>query len=116
MPNLYVTEQGARLGREYDRILVTKGGTVLLEVPAIKVSGIVLVGRIGVTTPALHLFLERDIGLVFLSRSGEFLGRLSGDRSSNTTLKRAQYRRAEDADFCLEVARSVTRGKIWNWS
>lgn len=114
MPNLYVTEQGSRLEREYDRILVTKGGAVLLEVPTIKVSGIILVGRIGVTTPALHLLLQRDIGLVFLSRSGEFLGRLSGDRSSNTRLKRAQYRQAEDPTFCVEVARAVVRGKLWN--
>ena len=114
MGNLYVSEQGSRLEREYDRILVTKENSVLLEVPTIKISGIVLVGNIGVTTPALHLLLDRKIPLVILSRSGEFLGRLSGDWSSNTRLKSAQYRCAEQKEFCVQVARAITRGKIWN--
>lgn len=114
MANMYVSEQGARLEREYDRILVTKDNSVLLEAPIIKVSGIVVVGNIGVTTPALHLLLERNISLVFLSRFGEFLGRLSGDHTSNTSLKSAQYRRGEEKGFCLQVASAVARGKIWN--
>ena len=114
MPNLYVTEQGARLQWEYGRILVTKGRDVLLDVPAIKVSEIVLVGRVGVTTPALQMLLQHEIGMALLSSTGEFLGRLSGDRHSNTDLKRAQYRRGDDADFCLQVARAVTSGKLWN--
>ncbi len=114
MPNLYVTEQGARLEREYDRILVVKDGDVLLDAPAIKLSEVVLVGRVGVTTPALQLLLQKQIGLALLSLSGEFLGRLSGDRGSNTTLRRAQYERAEDAHFCLGVARATVKGKLWN--
>ena len=114
MPNLYVTEQGARIEREYNRIVVRKGGDILLDVPAIKVSEVVLVGRVGVTTPALQMLLDRDIGLVLLSQSGEFLGRLSGDRSTNIALRRAQYQRAEDPAFCLQVARAAARGKLWN--
>lgn len=114
MPNLYVTEQGARLGREYDRILVTKGREVMIDVPAVKVSEVVLVGRVGVTTPVLQMLLERGIGLVLLSSAGDFLGRLSGDRPVNTSLRRAQYRRAGEAGFCVELARAVARGKIWN--
>jgi len=114
MANLYITEQGARVAREYGRIVVTKKGAVLLDVPAIKVSQIVLVGNVGVTTPALHMLLERDIGIVLLNRTGEFLGRLTGDRSSNTALKRAQYQRSDDPAFCLQVARAVARGKVWN--
>ncbi len=114
MPNLYVTEQGARVEWEYGRIVVAKGREVLLDAPAIKVSEVVLVGRVGVTTPALQMLLQHDIGLALLSASGEFLGRLSGDRHSNTALKRAQYRRADDADFRLRVARAFIKGKLWN--
>jgi CRISPR-associated protein Cas1 len=114
MPNLYVTEQGARLERDHGRILVSKDGQVLLDVPALKVSEVVLVGRVGVTTPALQLLLERDIGLVLLSSSGEFLGRLSSDRKSNTDLKRLQYQREQEPGFCLQVAQGVVQGKLWN--
>ena len=114
MPNLYVTEQGARIEREYDRIVVSKRREVLLDVPVLKVSEVVLVGRVGITTPALHMLLERDIGLSLLSASGEFLGRLAGDRNTNTTLRRAQYLRAGEMDFRLSVARAVVEGKLWN--
>lgn len=52
--------------------------------------------------------------MVFLNGHGEFLGRLSGDSSSNTVLKQAQYQRERQAEFCLQVAGAVARGKIWN--
>ena len=68
MPNLYVTVQGARVEREYNRLVVSKGREVLAEVPAIQVSEVVLVGRVGVTTPALQMLLERGIGLVLLNQ------------------------------------------------
>lgn len=114
MPNLYVTEPGARVEREYNRIVVSKDGEVLLDVPALKVSQVVLVGRVGVTTPALHMLLERDIDLVLLNTCGEFQGRLIGDRNHNTALRRAQYRQADNPGFGLMVARGVVRGKLWN--
>lgn len=114
MPNLYVTEQGARVEREYNRIVVSKDGEVLLDVPALQVSQIVLVGRVGVTTPALQMLLERKIDLVLLDRHGEFQGRLIGDRNHNTGLRRRQYIRSEDPDFGVRVSRAVVFGKLWN--
>ncbi len=114
MPNLYVTAQGARVEREYERLVVVQERETLLDVPAIKVEEVVLVGRIGVTTPALHLMMERGIGMVMLNQHGEFLGRLSGDQHANVDLRRAQYRRSQEAGFRLGAARAVTRGKLWN--
>lgn len=114
MPNLYVTETGARVEREHNRIVVSKGREALLDVPALKVSQVVLVGRVGVTTPALQMLLERDIDLVLLNSYGEFQGRLISDRHSNTVLRRAQYQRAGEPEFCLQAARAVVRGKLWN--
>ncbi|MBI4337012.1 MAG: CRISPR-associated endonuclease Cas1 [Chloroflexi bacterium] len=114
MPNLYVTEQGARLGREYNRLVVTKDAAVLLDVPAVQVSEVVLVGRVGVTTPALQMLLEREIGLVLLSRWGEFLGRLGGDQHANVGLRRAQYQQAANPGFRLDLARASVKGKLWN--
>lgn len=114
MPNLYVTEPGALVEKEYERIAVRKGEEVLLEVPALRVENVVLVGPVGVTTPALTALLDRGIGLVLLSETGELRGRLVGDRSVNTTLRRAQYERARDPAFCLEIARECVRAKLHN--
>ena len=114
MPNLYVTEPGALVEKEYERILVTKGGEVLLDVPAIKVENVVLVGNVGVTTPALGQLLDRGIGLVLLSGTGELRGRLAGDRSVNTALRRAQYERSRERSFRLGVARACVAAKLHN--
>src|SRR5579883_1970215 len=114
MPNLYVTEPGASIEKEYERILVTKAGKVLLDVPAIKVENVVLVGPVGVTTPALSALLDRGIGLVLLSETGDFRGRLTGDRSSNTALRRAQYERSTDPEFRLRIARECVLAKLHN--
>jgi CRISPR-associated protein Cas1 len=114
MPNLYVTQQGARIETEQGRILVTKHDEVLLSVPAINVDQIVLIGNVGITTPALDVLFDRQIGLLFLNRKGEFKGRLSGELPRNVELRQMQYRRADDPVFCLELSRRLVEGKIRN--
>ena len=59
MPTLYVTEAGARLEKEYGRLLVTKDDEVLFRTPIGRVDQVVLVGRTGATTPAMHALLQR---------------------------------------------------------
>ena len=61
MATLYVTEQGARIEKEYRRLLVSKHDDVLLAVPLGRVSEVVLVGRVGATTPALLMLLDEGI-------------------------------------------------------
>ena len=114
MPSLYVTEQGATVETEAGQLLVTRGGEVLFAAPAARVSQVVLVGRIGVTTPALHRCLDAGTDVVLLGFDGGFRGRLSGQPGKNIPLRRAQYRRADDPAFCLGVARAIVTGKIRN--
>ncbi|HEU0115087.1 MAG TPA: CRISPR-associated endonuclease Cas1 [Thermomicrobiales bacterium] len=114
MPSLYLTEQGARLSIEAGRLLATQGDDVLLSVPATRVDQVVIVGNVGVTTPALGFLLDRRIPLVFLTAGGAFRGRLASDPSRNMEARRRQYARADDAAFCLAVGRAIVAGKIRN--
>lgn len=114
MATLYVTEQGARIEKEYKRLLVTKDDEVLLRVPLSRVSDVVLVGRSGATTPALLALLDAGIGLAFVSRSGALRGRLVPPMPKNIPLRHQQYARAQDETFCLEVARAIVGGKLRN--
>ncbi len=63
MPSLYVMETGSRIEIEYQRVLVTLEDEILFRVPIHKVDQIILIGRVGVTTPALHQLLESNIPL-----------------------------------------------------
>ncbi|MDY6877940.1 MAG: CRISPR-associated endonuclease Cas1 [Chloroflexota bacterium] len=114
MATLYVTEQGARIEKEYRRLLVSKHDDVLLAVPLGRVSEVVLVGRVGATTPALLMLLDEGIPLSFVNRTGKLRGRLTPPSPKNLPLRHAQYDRARDPDFCLAVGRAIVDGKLRN--
>ncbi|MBN1815263.1 MAG: CRISPR-associated endonuclease Cas1 [Anaerolineae bacterium] len=114
MATLYVTEPGARIEKEYRRILVTKQDEVLMAVPLGRLSEVVLVGQVGATTPALLMLLDEGIALSFVTRAGTLRGRLTPPSPKNLPLRHAQYERARDADFCLAVARAIVDGKLRN--
>ena len=114
MPTLYVIEPGARIEKEYKRILVTKHDEVLMRVPLQRITQVVLVGRVGATTPALHSLLRAGVPLLMVSRSGKLLGRLLPPTAANLPRRQAQFRRNEEDDFTLKLARSVVAGKIRN--
>ncbi len=114
MATLYVVEAGARIEKEYHRLLVTREDEVLLRVPLRRVTQVVLVGPVGVTTPALHALLRAEVPLLLVRRTGELVGRLLPPTPRNLPLRQAQYRRNEEADFSLEVARAIVAGKLRN--
>ena len=114
MSTLYVVEPGARIEKEYHRLLVTKEDEVLLRVPLRRVTQVVLVGPVGATTPALHALLQAEVPLLLVRRTGELIGRLLPATLRNLPLRQAQYRRNDEPRFCLEVARAIVAGKLRN--
>ena len=114
MSTIYVVEAGARLEREYERLLVTLHDEVILRVPLGSVSRVVLVGRAGATTAALHALLAAGIPLTLVSRGGKLLGQPAPPMPGNLLLRRAQYGRDGDGDFCLRLARQIVLGKLGN--
>ncbi len=114
MPTLYVVEPGARIEKEHHRLLVTKEDEVLLRVPLVHVTQVVLVGNVGVTTPALHALLEVGAPLLLVRRSGGLLGRLLPPTPKNLPLRQAQYRCNDDPQFTFKLARAIVQGKLRN--
>ena len=114
MSTLYVTEQGARVEKEYHRLLVTLDDEVICSVPMRLVTGLVLIGKVGVTTPAMIALLRADVPLFFVSTTGKLLGRLLPATGGNLVLRRKQYAAGQDKGFCLGIAKSIVRGKLRN--
>lgn len=114
MPTLYVTEPGARVEKEYRRLLVTKDDEILLEVPLSQVSEVVLIGACGATTPALLALLDAGCGLTLIHRSGRLRGRLAPAAAPNLRLRRSQYACAADPAFCLGISRRIVEAKLKN--
>ncbi len=114
MTTLYVIEPGARVEKEYHRLAVVKDDEILMRVPLNWVTQVVLVGRSGVTTSAMHALLRRGISLLMVTRTGRLLGRLVPPVSANLKLRQAQYHRNDDDEFVLGWARNIVAGKIRN--
>jgi CRISPR-associated protein Cas1 len=111
---LYLTEQGSSLSRTGRRLIVTKSGETLAQVPLISVSQVVVFGNVSITTPALQLLLQENVETVLLSSAGRFYGRLVGPTSAHGSLRVAQVLRSQDPAFALGLAQRFVHAKIHN--
>ena len=114
MSTLYITTQGATLGKRGGQFLVRKNGKILQNIPQTHIQQIILCGSINITTPAITFCLDKKIEVVFLSQGGKFRGRLNGDGAKTVAVRRKQYERALDEEFCLQQAKAFVGGKLNN--
>jgi CRISPR-associated protein Cas1 len=114
MAYLYLTEQGALLRKEGERLLVVKDDETLLDVPVRQVEGVLVFGHVHLTTPALQLCLGHNVELALFTRRGRLLGQLTSPFPKNIELRQAQYGRAADASFTLGLARIFVAAKLGN--
>jgi len=111
---LYVQDQGARVGKAGEGIVVTRGPADLGRFLLKDVSQLVLCGNISVTPQALHLLCERGIPLAHLSMGGWFYGLTHGHGLRNAYDRAAQFRIATDQSRCLAFAKAVVDAKARN--
>jgi CRISPR-associated protein Cas1 len=109
---LYVAEQGAVLRREGTRVVVAKKDAVLLQVPAVRLQGVLVYGSVQVTTACFRNLLAEQVWVSFFTRSGQYRGRLQPPCERGGRVRRRQWTQANDPAFCLEFARAIVRGKI----
>ena len=114
MSTLYVTQQDTVLRKTDERLKVTQKGTTLLDVPMLKVSQVVLCGRVTVTAATLQALLEHHISVCYLTEHGRYIGRFEPALSKNALLRSAQYRATFDAGTTLALARQMVHGKLAN--
>lgn len=114
MTTIYVKEQGAKVRRQGERLVVSKGGQVLDEFPIANVEQLTLMGNVQLTTQAVATLLEREIDVVYLSTYGTFRGRLMGTGSRQARLRQQQLRLLSDEDVNLALAIAIVDGKVHN--
>ena len=97
MSTLYVTQQDTVVRKTDERLKVTQKTETLLDVPMLKVSQVIVFGRVTVTAPTLQALLEHHIPVCYLNAHGRYVGRIEPALSKNALLRSAQYRAAFDA-------------------
>ncbi|MEX1244301.1 MAG: type I-C CRISPR-associated endonuclease Cas1c [Thermoanaerobaculia bacterium] len=111
---LYVLAQGAYLAKEGETVQVRIEGEIKLRVPIHQLGGIVCFGQVSVSPFVMGFCAERGVGISFLTEHGRFLARVQGPVSGNVLLRREQYRRADDEQATLFLARTTVMAKIAN--
>ena len=111
---LYVKEQGATVRRTHERLLVVKDDELLATVRLRELERVVLFGSVQLTSAAMVALLEAGIETSILSLSGRLRGRLAPADSKNIFLRQAQFRRYDDMEFRLTLARTIVEAKIRN--
>lgn len=114
MGAIWITEQGAEVTIEQERLVIRKAELTLAEHPLRQVERVHLLGNISVTTPAIRRLLGQGSELIFLGSDGQFYARLVGGMHPHTALRRAQYRLQSELSFALALAQRIVVGKLRN--
>jgi CRISPR-associated protein Cas1 len=114
MGTVYITTEGAFLGKTDERLTVRIDQKNILDVPLIKVDGVVVLGRATVSPALVIELLERKIPLTYLSFTGKFLGTLSPELTKNIFVRQAQWRAKDNETQSLHIASACVRGKLKN--
>jgi CRISPR-associated protein Cas1 len=115
MGTLYITQDDSFIGKTDERLTVRANKQTLLDVPLIKVDGVVVLGRATVSPAVVMELLERKIALSFLTHTGRYLGRLEPELTKNIFVRAAQWNAIAPSEPALHLVRGFVRGKLKNY-
>ena len=119
MGTLYLTRPGSTLKKVGEALKVwipaeEEGPARKVTVPLHKITQVIVLGNITITTPVLWTLLERDVGVTYLTGRGRFMGHLGAPLSRNGQLRLAQHRAHHDPTRRMKMARACVVGKLYN--
>ncbi|MCW6035624.1 type I-D CRISPR-associated endonuclease Cas1d [Spirulina subsalsa FACHB-351] len=114
MGTVYITQEDAFIGKTDERLTVKADKKQILDIPLMKIEGIVALGRATVSPAVVTELLERKIPLSFLKVTGKYLGRLEPEMTKNIFVRKAQWE-AIGTDKAIQVVRGFIRGKLKNY-
>lgn len=106
---------GARVGVRGMALKVTdKDGATVKEIPLTGVESLSLLGSVQITTQAVHTLADRCVPVAFLSAAGRLVAMIDPLDSVSAEIRRAQIRKLDDPQACLELSRALVTAKIAN--
>lgn len=116
MCSLYITEHGASLGIQKNRLEVKTKDGEQRSVPIETLESIEIFGKSQMTTQVITECLQRGIPVSFYAYGGEYFGRLISTGHVNVARQRMQYEITKNEDFCLELSKEIISAKVHNQS
>lgn len=111
---LYVMREQAYVHLDHDALIVEVEGEKAMQVPILHLGGLTTFGNVLVSPAVVQRFCKEGRSVVYLSRSGRFVGRVVGPTTGNVLLRQAQYRVVDDEARCEQLSRAIVAGKLQN--
>lgn len=111
---LYLNTQGLRVGKSGNVLKIQEKDALIDEVRIADICQVNVYGNIQLTTQAIQTLCENDIPIAWFSMGGWFYGLTQGLGVKNIALRKAQFRQADNPQFCLRLARTLVAAKIRN--
>ena len=111
---LFVNQDEAYLALDGGNVVVLRENRELARFPLHNFEQITTFGYTGASPALMRKCAEDNIALTFMTPEGRFQARVIGRMNGNVLLRREQYRRADDEEASLILARSFILGKIYN--
>lgn len=111
---LYVTNPDVYLTKDGENVVAKLDQKEVMRIPVLNLEGIVGFNRLGASPYLMAMCAEKNIGMCFLTQSGRFLARVTGETNGNVLLRRRQYRYADNKEWSLNISKVMIAGKIFN--
>lgn len=111
---LYVVTQGAMLHLDHDAVRVEVDHETKARFPLLRLSGIVVLGRVMLSPYLIERCADDGRSLVWLDGRGHFKARVDGATRGNVLLRRVQHLALSDELATRAIARQMVAGKIQN--
>ncbi len=85
-----------------------------VSIPIHHLESLCVFGASTISPPALDLCWEHGVAVNYLSMFGHLQARMTGVADTSVTLRRTQFRAADDPVRCASIARQIIAGKIQN--
>jgi CRISPR-associated protein Cas1 len=109
---VHVLEPGTRVGRTGEQLKIARPQQAIEKVPVRQVAQVVLHSFSQMSTQALYLYADQNIGVHLVSGGGRYLGSFD-TRQGSIQRRIRQYEALSQTDFCVQLARQLVtcRGK-----
>lgn len=92
----------------------TATGHRKVAIPIHHLESICVFGQATISPPALDLCWEHGVAVNYLNEWGRLHARVTGVADTSVTVRRAQFRAADDPAQCAAIARQIIAGKLQN--
>lgn len=115
MSTFYVNQNDCLIKKVDERLKVVKDRETLMDIPLIKITQVVIFGRVTVTHEVFEELSKRKISLCYLSEHGKYKTRLEAPFSKNILLRVEQFKANFDNERKCKLASAFVIGKLSNY-